>query len=114
MELNITMTGEFVPSWNGNDQLPKENQIKAEYKRITGEMANKLMIMRSGTDEGYIDYNFIFKKCEVKIKNLKNNGKKVESADDILSMPGAQGLVTEVALHIFSESQVNKDEEKKS
>lgn len=114
MRLNLSTHGEFIPSWMGNKELSESDQIKVEYKRITGNLSSRMIrIYQDGTS--IFDNEQILKNCEIKISNLIDHyGKKLETASDILEAVGTQGLVTEIAMHILSDSKIELKIEKKN
>ena len=114
MKLNLGRMGDFIPTWEGNDKLPENEQIKVSYTRISGQMSSR--VVRVSSDEtGYIDYPYIVQKCVTKIDNLKdeNNG-NIDTAQKLLDNVGTAGLVTEVGLHILNDSKLPDGDQKKN
>ena len=112
MKLNISRTGEYIPTWEGNNKLPKEEQIIVKYKRMTGEMASSTMRF---LDEGAIfDYARLVKICVTEIENLYDeNDQRIKTADDLLKATGTHGLVTEIGSHILTDSKLPEKTKKK-
>jgi len=114
MKLNLGRMGDFIPTWEGNDKLPENEQIKVFYKRIMGQLSSKMVrVADDGT--GYIDYPVIVKTCITKIENLidENNG-NIDTAQKLLDQVGTAGLVTEIGAHILNDSKLPDGDQKKN
>lgn len=111
MELNITTHADYIPEWNNNkeDLTP----IKIEYKRITGELSGKLLVINSD-QSGTFNYSLIIQKCITKIENLKINGLKIYEPQQLLDSVCTQGLIVEIANHIIADSNIESILEKKN
>jgi len=114
MKLNLSRKGTFIPSWENNRDLPEEEQIVIHYKRIVGDMASGLT--RFGTDETIVFDNVrIVQKCVTLIENLiDNDNAEIRTAKKLLTATGTHGLVTEIGLHILTDSQLDNQIEKKN
>lgn len=113
MKLNISRYGQFIPSWQGNDELPENEQIIIKYKRMTGEMAGSTM--RFLPDGGAnFDYAKIVKECVKEIINLEIDNESIKTGEDLLKATATHGLVTEIGSHILSDSKLSIEVEKKN
>lgn len=117
MRLNISKTGVFLPSWNSNRELPENERIKVEYKRITGNLGGKMMVWN--TDKTCIyDYALVVRECVNEIHNLTivEDGVTVtyRTGESIMHLPAGHGLVTEIGVHIVLDSHFEDGEEKKN
>src|SRR4030042_758796 len=113
MKINISRTGMFIPDWENNLSLPENEQIKIWYKRIVGEMASMMLVFN--TDRTFRFNNAeIVKNCVTKIEGLiDEDGKKIESAEDLLLTQCTHGLVTMIGTHILNDSKLKEEIKKK-
>jgi len=109
----------YVPRWNGNDQLPEEEQIKVHHRYLMpGERKKYLytkpivLDMKTGEVDQRVEYvqdeRGIVETLITKIDNLsiKNEGKeqKVTSGKDLYTMGVPHMLVTEIEQYMIGVS----------
>ncbi len=119
MRLEIKDNETFIPEWNGNKNLPADEQIVVTYKTPTLPVRKKITQKASvkftydkdgnptgGTGEIDIDNEAPIRAVRnLSISNLEyeQNGKTmtIRSSEDLLSAPAAfHGLVDELAEHL--------------
>ena len=107
----------YVPEWNGNRNLPKEEQGIIYYRYMTGPEREKIYDVdiefdSEGTPKGNykvkIDRSKIIKTCIIRTEKMiiDDNGKeKAVTADDICSMSEFAGLYREMAGFFTSQNE---------
>lgn len=115
MKLSLSREGEFIPSWNGNLELPEDQQIKVYFKRITGEMEGSFYKFNTDGETFRWDNPTIVRKCVKSIENLFSvEGEPITTPIRLLRETGTHGLVTEIGLYIIGDSTLSKEVEKKN
>lgn len=107
----------FTPAWNGNRDLPEDEQIKVTHRYfLPGERKKYIYTqpvkvdINTGDVDSKVDFvqdeSGIVKTLVTKIENLtvKVNNKevKVTNGDALYKQPVPQALVTEIELHMLS------------
>jgi len=112
MKLNISQTENYVPSWNKNNKLPENEQIKIIYERLSGDHTSSLLrITGDGAD---FDYMTVLKNSIIEIENLEINNKKIKTGKQLLECKGLYSLCFETAMHIISDSKLSEELGKKN
>lgn len=113
MKLNLQRVGTYIPEWNGNRELPEEDQIKVDFTYIT---ANE---KESFTQNVGDNYATLAKKVWLKnVKKIHNldvivDGDVVNATpENLLNLPDTWDFYVEVATHIFNASSLNKEQVK--
>jgi len=98
MDYKISLENEYIPEWNGNQKLERDEQIIIIWKWPTGydkEACIDISVLK-GESNIRINYVKLVERCIVKIKNFKLNGEVIKNGYDLLSRPGISGLADEV------------------
>ncbi len=113
MKLILQRTGTYVPTWNGNTELPEEEQIKVDFSYIT---ASEKDIFTSETNGNYANLaKKVWMKNVKKIHNLEVvvDGDIVNATpENLLNLPDTWDFYVEVATHIFNASSLNQEQSK--
>lgn len=110
MKVNISGKETYVPKWNGNRKLPKDEQITVEYRYMSCEEEERFQafVPRYDTEntksvelEIQSHANDIWAACVVKVTGFQDavNGKDMDPKA-IVKVPGVYGLITEVVAEI--------------
>jgi hypothetical protein len=107
--MNITLKDGFVytPRWNGNEDKPKEEQIRIHFKFMNGVELIELLGLEKNEQ--------MIKEWEMavdKVENLLVNGQEI-SPTEIINSPGLSGLYIEAWAAYRSESEFTEDIKKK-
>lgn len=110
MKINIAGKETYVPKWNGNRKLPKEEQVVVEYRYMTCEEEERFQafVPRYDTEntksvelEIQTHANDIWAACVTKLTGLSDTaGKEITDPKAVAKVPGVYGLVTEVVAEI--------------
>lgn len=118
MKINISNRYTLVPKWNGNRELPLEEQVTVEYRYMTCEEEEKYSqfvpkYKGEKRDEMELEIksnaNEIWDNCALKVNGLRDEtGKELSDPKAVRKVAGTYGLVTEVVAAIrkgFSEEE---------
>lgn len=115
MKVKLSRTNTFVPTWNENDELPEEEQIKVHYKYLTTEDRNNFVIYSNNMSVASIAKEVFLKSVE-KIENLyiEVDGEEVEATpEQIIDMPDMYELFSEISTEIITASSLDEEDKKK-
>jgi len=120
MKVNISKKGTFIPEWNGNKDLPEEEQIKVHFRYLNVQERKRYTTQHPWEVDGQGNFSFklehddkaIFQAMTETIENLSiedenGNTKEVKTADDLLNARGLDELFQEIWTHYFSSGAVN-------
>jgi hypothetical protein len=111
MQLNLEDKYEFIPEWNGNKDLPDDEQVKVIWKYPSGKMrsaALKIKLVDSDDEkksEVAFEWDAVVLKCVTEIKNLSNRDKKITQIDELYTYPGLGGLYDEIKAYIITNAK---------
>jgi hypothetical protein len=111
MQLNLEDKYEFIPEWNGNKDLPDDEQVKVDWKYPTGKMqsaATKFKLVDSDDEkkaEIAFEWDAVALKCVIGIRNLANKEKKITQIDELYTYPGLAGLYNEIKAFIITNAK---------
>lgn len=113
MDVKVKATKEFIPTFRDNKKLAPGDQIIVGMRLLTVEERDDCYV---DTPNGGLrpDRKLFFSKGVEWVKNLKENGKKVESAEGILEAKGLFTLFLELATEAIVMNIVTEEEEKNS
>jgi len=110
MKVNISGKQVYIPKWNGNRKLPKDEQVTVEYRYMTCEEEEKYSnfvpkYSMDNTQEVELEIkphaNEMWDLCVTKISGLFDEaGKEIADPKAARKIPGSYGLITEVAAEI--------------
>lgn len=138
MRIEVTKQGEFIPKWNGNLELPSDEQIivrwtrlsKAERKRFSKTSNSEIIIHNFGdkSDKDIdkeldqtdlkttvnTDTDGMLKAMKITFENLETNEGAIATWEEINRVPGNyfDGLILEVTTHVQSESKLDGEDSK--
>lgn len=107
----------YVPAWNGNKKLPKEEQVSVQYRYMTGPEREKIFDVDLEFNEdgkpkgGYkvkMEREKIIRTCVEKIVNMTvdDGGKDREgTVDDLFNLSELSGLYRELSDFFLSENE---------
>lgn len=112
MIITIERTRTFIPTWNGNDKLPKEEQISFDYNVMTGEQFEKFL---SDLRESRISDADLFTQQVTAVHNLKvidekGKEKTISNPKEVIALQGTFRLYDEVVADIIRSSQLSEEE----
>lgn len=117
MKLTLSRKTTYIPEWNGNRDLPEDQQIKVRYRYLTTEERNDFIAYAGDRSIASIAKD-IFKSQVDSIENLEIEIEKetVENPtpDQLLGMPDLYPLFSEVSSEIISASAITEKTKKKS
>lgn len=110
MEFNFDVGGTYIPKWRDNDKLQEANQIVMEWEypscleRSKIQYFTPMKVSAKGEEDsiGYkIDKDKAVSICIKKVKNLKVNGKLIETGEQLVEEKGLYSLVDELATFLI-------------
>lgn len=116
MKVVISKSGVFIPEWNNNKKLKKEEQVKVFFDYLTTEQRNS--IFAGNINKSYADLaKEVYLLCIKKIENLKAEIDGIEKELDykeILELPAFFELFSEIASEMITNSALKEEDKKKS
>ena len=112
MKVNISGRETYIPKWNGNQKLPKAEQVSVEYRYMTCEeeekysnFVPKYSMEANAAKEVELEIkphaNEIWDLCVTKVSGLfDENGKEITDPKAVRKVPGLYELITEVSAEI--------------
>lgn len=115
MRITISQTETYVPEWNGNRELPEDEQISVTYEKLYGNLMARSMSFSRGEfgQESGLDYEKLARNCITEIKNLEVNGNKIDKYS-LGATRGLHDLFVEVITNIILSSKVDNELGKKN
>lgn len=114
MRIILERKGTYIPEWNGNRDLPKDEQIKVVFEYLTAIDKEELT-----SDEKGMNYATLAKNVWLsKVKEIENlevdvDGKEIKATpENLLNLPDTWDLFIEAATHIFNSSSLNREQSK--
>jgi hypothetical protein len=127
MKYSFTPTAEFIPEWNGNRELPDEEQIKMTVSVLSmGDLLNLMDVMEQGGNTGEVDSDqldmgttkaLVEMATELLPKYITDfRGLEVDDGPiDIATMSGFPqfiNLIVEITFELISRSTPNEEDTK--
>lgn len=111
MKVRLSRTDTYIPKWNGNRDLPPDEQVVIEYRYMTCEEEERWSLIRpvyntkEETGEVRVDYNThandIWDACVTSVRGLcGDDDKPLTDPKAVRKVPGIYALVTEVVAEI--------------
>ena len=114
MTVTLSRSAIYIPEWNGNKELPEEEQISVEYEYLTAEDRNKYLLTDAKSFGETARAVFRDKVKKIRNLDLVIDGKKVPAIpENILSAPDMYNFFSEVSVEIITASQLTKEDKKK-
>lgn len=122
MKVVIAQGDIYIPTWNGNKDLPQDEQIKIHYKFPTTnqreryvkkypaeiESGHNIVKLKIETDD-----KAMFRQLVTRIENLeaedKQSGqiKKIEKPEDLLEARGVEALYDEITAYLLNAQAID-------
>lgn len=112
MRIILERKGTYIPEWNGNRDLPKDEQIKVVFEYLTA-IDKESFTSETGNYASLAKKVWLAKVKEIENLEVEVDGKEVKATpENLLNLPDTWDLYVEVATHIFNASSLNKEQSK--
>lgn len=107
----ITINKRFIPEWNGNKNLPANEQVVITFSRIPGTSEKStykgLRINQSGCMELVYNDNLLCSSFISKIENLENGDVKIKTGAELATAahPALGDLFVEIRNYLFPDDE---------
>jgi len=115
LKITLRRSTVYIPDWNGNKKLKKEDQIKVHYNYLTTEQRNDFIVSGGKLSVAKVGKE-VFLAAVTKIENLtaEIDGEEVEiTKENIFDVPDLHDLYMDVTVEIISSSSLDSTSKKK-